>query len=168
MIRSTLLTVTAVLGLAALLVDAPWRRETRVRSEDVDAFVAAIAGPARRGGRVIFEEVRPAIDGLKRDARGSDELRQRAMGWISEFQDLRKQFAAAPRAPGIEAVAKAYDDSLAAYLDAFTLIREMTAAGGDVDEVIAALRKADDAYDAAGELLAGVRRRAGLDPSDHL
>jgi hypothetical protein len=159
---------TAVLLVAAFAGMMGLRDGSQTSASDVDAYVAAITPPARQGGFVIQEGMKPAVAGL---GRGENvPVIMQAVGWVAQLKQVRADFAKAKVSGELRAAAADFDRALALYIDAAERLGSVGMAGGDVrarllDKAVAVARQADHVYDTASGELQRVRRRHGLPPS---
>jgi hypothetical protein len=156
----------ALVGLAGLVRnDSPSPAAART---SVVRYERAVARPARDGGFVIQEGLKPALPRLAADQPGNTMFQ--AVSWVNQLEQVRVRFASA--AEGLKdrqllAAARAFDESLLLYKRTAETIGAAAIASGEprvrlLETAAASGKKADARYDQALALVQAARRSAGL------
>lgn len=164
------LVVVAVASAATWLsferADDSRRRDER--REAVLAWERAITQPAKDGGFVIQNGMKPAVADLGRDMPGQTMFQ--AVGWVAELERVRGVFAQAVPPPSLRDAAADFDAALRMYREAAETLGAAAISAGDtrrtlLDRAVAKAQEADATYDRASAALQRIRRLLGLGPS---
>jgi hypothetical protein len=167
-IVGSLLVVTFLgLGLVSLVSD----RGASRHQHQVDAvldYEKAVTGPARLGGFVVEQGMKPSVQRL--GSGQPDTATFQAVGWVDQLEQVRHEFAAVHAPKELAAFASGMDQALAMYEDAARTIGAAAISSGDVrtnllDEAVTKARAADERYDRAAAVLQARRRQLGLGPT---
>jgi hypothetical protein len=164
------LAVTAGAGAAWATAGSGDGAPARVAPAQVEAFEESIFGPVKRGGRVVEQGMKPAVQAVAEGDPSSVVLQ--AVTWVDELDAARAELTALtpPDGPGLGHITAGLAGALASYAEAARTIGAAAIATGEprsrlLAQAVAAARAADDEYDRASALLQAARRRAGLPPS---
>lgn len=140
--------------------------------EELEAYEAAIAEPAKQGGFVIQEGLK---NGLNQVAAGTPgPVPFQAVQWVSALEEVRKQFnaqAGLTTDTALEPATERFDSALQLYIrTAETIGAAAIAEPGPSRETLLTRaadtgQQADKTYDGASFLLQRLRRYRGLPPT---
>lgn len=144
----------------------------RVTSEQLAAYEDGITAAAKHGGFVVENGLKV---GLRQIAAGEgNAVPLQAVGWVGELENVRAEFKSKTvglERTDVDAIARAFDAALVQYIETAELIGAAAIASGEpraqlLQKAADAGRRADAAYDKAGQALQHARRDAGLPPTD--
>lgn len=136
-----------------------------LRADAIEVYENSVIGPMQRGGRVVEQGMKPAVQQLADG--GPSQATMQAVAWVDELRAVRSTVKAVEAPGALRDVARLFDESLALYADAATTIGAAAIATGEprqklLADAVGLARRADDRYDEASELLQRLRRQAGL------
>ena len=166
-VGSVLALLFVALGVAGLVNDHR-DNQHQAQVDAVTAYEKAVTGPAREGGFVIEQGMKPAVQRL--GAGQPDTATFQALGWVDQLEQVRGRFAAVRPPHGLQAFAKGIDQALVMYEDAARTIGAAAISSGDartklLGDAVAKARAADQQYDRASGVLQARRRQLGMGPT---
>jgi hypothetical protein len=171
----------AVAGMAGVLVvllvvtvwssrhSTPITSDLAARQSAVATWEDAVHPLISSGGQVVALGPRTAAADLASHKVPDAQMRSMASGWVRRLSDLREQIAAVPTPPQLRAAHDLLDRAMAGYVDASSDLLAATSATGArrsqlLSDAAAAGKAADQQYDKAMAVIAGLRAELDLLP----